>query len=57
MRRAVRPLLFAAAYRELSVRTLEQRREQFDVVEGLGFAAGRNHPGAGPRLAAYFKGT
>ncbi|GAB3648457.1 hypothetical protein [Ramlibacter alkalitolerans] len=44
-------------YRQLATRTLEQRREQVDAIEGLGFAAGRNYPGAGPLLAAYFHDT
>ena len=49
--------LDAEAYRKLAARTIAQRREQIEAIEGLGFAAGKRHPGAGPLLAAYFHDT
>lgn len=45
------------AYRRLGARTLEQRLDQVEAIEGLGFAAGRGHPGAGLLLAGYFHDT
>ncbi|HET8746012.1 MAG TPA: hypothetical protein VFM98_10430 [Ramlibacter sp.] len=47
----------AQAYARLAARSLAQRREQVDAIEGLGFAAGKGHPAAGPLLAAYFHDT
>jgi hypothetical protein len=44
-------------YQRLAARTMEQRREQIDAIEALGFAASRNYPGAGALLAAYFHDT
>jgi uncharacterized protein len=45
------------AYRRLAGRSLAQRREQIEAIEGLGFAAGRNNAAAGVLLAAYFHDT
>jgi hypothetical protein len=47
----------AQAYAKLAARTITQRREQIEAIEGLGFAAGQGHPAAGPLLAAYFHDT
>lgn len=47
----------AEAYRRLAARPVAQRREQVEAIEGLGFAAGRGHRGAGALLAAYFHDT
>jgi hypothetical protein len=47
----------AAAYRRLAARSVEQRKDQIDAIEGLGFAVGKGHPGAGVLLAAYFHDT
>jgi hypothetical protein len=46
-----------AAYRRLAARTLAERREQVEAIEGLGFAAGHGYRGAGALLAAYFHDT
>lgn len=45
------------AYRRLAARSLQQRQEQVEAIEGLGFAAGRNHAAAGVLLATYFHDT
>ena len=45
------------AYRRLAARSLPQRQEQVEAIEGLGFAAGRNHAAAGVLLATYFHDT
>ncbi|MFI4926575.1 MAG: hypothetical protein ACHP7E_02660 [Burkholderiales bacterium] len=45
------------AYRRLAARSLQQRQEQVEAIEGLGFAAGRNHAAAGVLLASYFHDT
>jgi hypothetical protein len=47
----------AEAYRRLAARSQEQRKEQIDAIEGLGFAGGKGHPGAGLLLARYFHDT
>lgn len=47
----------AQAYRKLAARTVAQRGEQVEAIEGLGFAVGQGHPAAGPLLAAYFHDT
>jgi hypothetical protein len=44
-------------YRRLGARALAERAEQVEAIEGLGFAAGRNHPAAGMLLANYFHDT
>jgi hypothetical protein len=49
--------LDAEAYRRLAARSLEQRKDQVEAIEGLGFAAGKGHPGAGLLLASYFHDT
>ncbi|MEJ5989724.1 hypothetical protein WG902_06975 [Ramlibacter sp. PS3R-8] len=45
------------AYRKLGERPLSDRAEQVAAIEGLAFAAGKNHPGAGVLLASYFYET
>lgn len=45
------------AYRRLAARPLAQRQDQVDAIEGLGFAAGRNHRAAGVLAAGYFHDT
>jgi hypothetical protein len=45
------------AYRRLAARSLQQRQEQVEAIEGLGFAAGHNHAAAGVLLATYFHDT
>jgi hypothetical protein len=44
-------------YRQLGARSVAQRGEQVEAIEALGFAAGRNHAGAGMVLANYFHDT
>src|SRR5690606_7214433 len=46
-----------AAYERLAARSLKERTEQVEAIEGLGFAAGRNNPAAGMLLANYFHDT
>lgn len=45
------------AYRRLAARTIAQRQDQIDAIEGLGFAAGKGNASAGLLLAAYFHDT
>jgi hypothetical protein len=45
------------AYRKLAARSVAQRGEQVEAIEGLGFAVGQGHPAAGALLAAYFHDT
>ncbi len=45
------------AYQRLGARTMKERQDQVDAIEGLGFAAGRNHAAAGVLLATYFHDT
>jgi hypothetical protein len=47
----------AEAYRKLAARSVQERQEQIEAIEGLGMAAGRNHPAAGALLAGYFHDT
>ena len=47
----------AEAYRRLAARTVPERREQIEALEGLGFAAGKGNRAAGTLLAAYFHDT
>lgn len=47
----------ADAYRRLGARTLAERQQQIDALEGLGFAAGHNHRAAGVLAAGYFHDT
>lgn len=47
----------AEAYRRLASRSMQERQEQIEAIEGLGMAAGRNHPAAGVLLAGYFHDT
>ena len=47
----------AQAYRKLAARSIAQRGQQVEAIEGLGFAVGQGHPAAGPLLAAYFHDT
>lgn len=44
-------------YRRLADRSIQERAEQIEAIEGLGLAAGRNQPAAGALLAAYFHDT
>lgn len=45
------------AYRRLAARSIQERQAQIEAIEGLGMAAGRNHPAAGALLAGYFHDT
>jgi hypothetical protein len=45
------------AYRRLAARSLAQRKDQVDAIEGLGFAAGKGDVAAGVLLAGYFHDT
>jgi hypothetical protein len=45
------------AYRRLAARSIEQRKEQIDAIEALGFAAGKGNFAAGVLLANYFHDT
>ena len=45
------------AYRRLAARPVTERGEQVEAIEGLAFAAGKGHPGAGVLLANYFYDT
>ena len=45
------------AYRRLAARSMQERQEQVDAIEGLGAAAGRNNIAAGILLAGYFHDT
>jgi hypothetical protein len=45
------------AYRRLGARSMGDRKDLIDAVEGLGFAADAGHPAAAALLAAYFHGT
>jgi len=45
------------AYRRLAGRTIAQRKDQIDAIEGLGFAAGKGNLAAGVLLASYFHDT
>lgn len=45
------------AYARLAARSLKDRTEQVEAIEGLGFAAGRNNAAAGMLLANYFHDT
>jgi hypothetical protein len=47
----------AQAYQRIAARSMEERKEQIEAIEGLGFAAGKNHPGAVLLLAGYFHET
>lgn len=47
----------AEVYQRLAARNGFERAEQIEAIEGLGFAAGRNHPAAGMLLANYFHDT
>lgn len=44
-------------YQQLAQRTLEQRRDQVEAIEGLGVAAGKGSMNAGLLLASYFRET
>ncbi len=46
-----------AAYRRLGSRTLEQRTEQIEALDGLAFAASKGHVNAALALASYFHET
>jgi hypothetical protein len=45
------------AYRRLAARSLKERQEQIEAIEGLGHAAGRNNTKAAMLLAHYFHET
>jgi hypothetical protein len=45
------------AYKRLAARSGFERTEQIEALEGLGFAAGKNHAAAGMLLANYFHDT
>ncbi|MDB5859174.1 MAG: hypothetical protein JWQ76_2863 [Ramlibacter sp.] len=45
------------AYARLAARPLDQRRDQIEAIEGLGFAAGKGNRPAGMLLASYFHDT
>lgn len=45
------------AYRRQAERPVAERRDQVEALEGLGFAAGKGHLGAGVLLANYFYET
>jgi len=45
------------AYRRVAARSLSERKDQIEAIEGLGFAAGRNHIPAAVMLAGYFHET
>lgn len=45
------------AYRRLAARPVAERGEQVEAIEGLAFAAGKGHLGAGVLLANYFYDT
>lgn len=45
------------AYQRIAARTVDERKEQVEAIEGLGFAAGRNHAAAAILLAGYFHET
>lgn len=45
------------AYRRLAARSVQERQDQIEAIEGLGLAAGRNHAAAGVLLASYFHDT
>lgn len=49
--------LDAQAYQRLAARNGFERQEQIEAIEGLGFAAGKNHAAAGMLLANYFHDT
>jgi hypothetical protein len=47
----------AEAYRRLAARSVQERKDQIEAIEALGFAAGRDQVAAGLLLAGYFHDT
>jgi hypothetical protein len=46
-----------AAYQRLAARPVDDRKDQIQAIEALGFAAGKGHVNAGVLLAGYFHDT